>query len=110
MSPEILVTLLLALAGSPQDCGPRDASCRIGRLEQRIQMLEQRVAALAAQPAAAPGTVDLGADFTCADRTACARQARQACEEAGFTRGVPKAPIPAVTVQGFYVSLVTCSG
>ena len=110
MSPEIFAALFLTLAGAPQDCGARDTNCRIERLEQRIRMLEQRVSDLAAQPAAAAGTVDLGTDFTCSDRSACARQAREACEEAGFTRGVPKAPIASTSIRGFYVSLVTCSG
>ena len=97
------------LFASPQDaCAPRDTACQISRLEGRIAALEQRLAR-PPEPASPIGTVELESNFVCANTTACARAAREACEQAGFTRGVPKTSIPS-TAPGIWVMRVTCTG
>jgi len=100
----------LLLAAAPQEaCAPRDTACQIERLEGRITVLERRLADQV-DNATPVGALELQTEFVCEDRPTCARMARAACGEAGFTRGVPQSPMPATTRRGFYVVRVMCTG
>jgi len=104
----LAASFTLLLAASPQEaCARRDTACQIARLEDRIAALEQRLAH-PAEPASPAGTLELETDFVCDTATACARSAREACEQAGFTRGVPKTST--MQVGGWRILYATCTG